>query len=101
MNNVNIIGQIEGDATVAFASEDGAKKLYKFLLRVPRTYKKKNGELAEDLINIKCWSNSVDDEFSLHDQAFIGIEGRIQSFGNSEHSNYANEVLATKVVYLN
>lgn len=101
MNNVNIIGLIEGDAIVSYTSEDGNKKLYKFTLRVPRNYKKKNGDVADDMVNVKCWSNTLEDEFALHDQAYIGIEGRIQSFGNGEYAHFANEVLANKVVYLN
>ncbi|MCK8462214.1 single-stranded DNA-binding protein, partial [Mycoplasma capricolum subsp. capricolum] len=77
MNLVNIIGQLEGDATVAYASKDGEKKLYKFVVKVPKPYKSKEvGSL--DYINIKAWSDAVDDEFLLHDKdkVVVGIEGR-------------------------
>ncbi|ATZ17421.1 single-strand DNA-binding protein [Williamsoniiplasma luminosum] len=99
MNNVNIIGQIEGDAQIAYTSQDGARKLYKFVLRVPRPFKK-NDEVIDDLINVKCWSTKIEDEDNLHDQAYVGIEGRIQSFGNEEFKTPVNEVIAFKILYL-
>lgn len=100
MNNVTIIGQIEGDAKIAYTTEDGAHKLYKFVLKVPRYPKKGTSERHEDFINIKCWSSKLEDEDNLHDQAYVGVEGRLQSFGNGDYRNYGNEVIATKILYL-
>ncbi|KAF5295743.1 hypothetical protein FQA39_LY12916 [Lamprigera yunnana] len=40
MNLVNIIGQLEGDAEVAYITKDGNSKLYKFAVKVPKTYKR-------------------------------------------------------------
>ncbi|EOA07461.1 MULTISPECIES: single-stranded DNA-binding protein [Mycoplasma] len=101
MNLVNIIGQLEGDATIAYTSKDGDKKLYKFVVKVPKPYKVKEGD-GVDYINVKAWSNTVDDEFLLHDQAVIGIEGRIQSFtSNNDLTNVRNEIFANRILYLN
>ncbi|CBW54136.1 Conserved hypothetical protein, putative single strand binding protein [Mycoplasma mycoides subsp. capri LC str. 95010] len=101
MNLVNIIGQLEGDATVAYTSKDGEKKLYKFIVKVPKPYKSKEVD-SLDYINIKAWLNAVDDEFLLHDQAVVGIEGRIQSFtSNNDLANVRNEIFASRILYLN
>ncbi|WP_434333531.1 single-stranded DNA-binding protein [Mycoplasma capricolum subsp. capricolum] len=100
MNVVNIVGQIEGDATVAYTSKDGEKKLYKFIIKVPN--QNSSDENSFDYINIKAWSNTVDDEFLLHDQAVVGIEGKIQSFtSNNDLTNIRNEISATRILYLN
>ncbi|QVK02456.1 single-stranded DNA-binding protein [Mycoplasma mycoides] len=99
MNVVNIVGQIEGDATVAYTSKDGEKKLYKFIVKVPNPHSSDKNSF--DYINIKAWSNTVDDEFLLHDQAVVGIEGRIQSFtSNNDLANIRNEIFASKILYL-
>lgn len=100
MNSVTMIGQIDGDARITYTSEDGQRRLYKFVLRVPRPSRKKGEENGADFINVKCWSSKVEDEDNLHDQAYIGVEGRIQSFGNGEYKNFGNEVIATKILYL-
>ncbi|ABC01251.1 single-stranded DNA-binding protein [Mycoplasma capricolum] len=101
MNLVNIIGQLEGDATVAYTSKDGEKKLYKFVVKVPKPYKSKEVD-SLDYINIKAWSNAVDDEFLLHNKAVVGIEGRIESFtSNNDLTNIRNEIFATRIIYLN
>ncbi|AUB31398.1 single-stranded DNA-binding protein [Spiroplasma floricola] len=101
MNNVTIIGQIEGNPQIVFNSKDGVKKLYKFILKVPRNYKTKSGELIDDFINVKVWSNVLGDEYEYFDQSYIGIEGRLVSFGNTENNNYGNELVASKVILLN
>ncbi|WP_027063158.1 single-stranded DNA-binding protein [Mesoplasma seiffertii] len=101
MNLVNIIGQIEGDAEVAYTSKDGSKKLYKFIVKVPKPFKSKAGREHEDFINIKAWSTAVKDEYALHDQAIVGIEARVQSFGNAESTHYGNEIVANRIIYLN
>ncbi|AUM62513.1 single-stranded DNA-binding protein [Spiroplasma monobiae] len=101
MNNVTIIGQIEGNPQLVFNSKDGEKKLYKFTLRVPRNYKTKSGELIDDFINVKVWSNILGDEYEYFDQSYVGIEGRLFSFGNSEKNNYGNELVANKIIHIN
>ncbi|WP_338985459.1 single-stranded DNA-binding protein [Spiroplasma endosymbiont of Diplazon laetatorius] len=101
MNNVTIIGQIEGNPQVVFNSKDGEKKLYKLTLRVPRNYKTKSGEIIDDFINVKVWSNVLGDEYEYFDQSYIGVEGRLVSFGNSENNNYGNELVANKVMQIN
>gem|GEM_PF-5648254 len=53
MNNVTIIGQLEGDLQMVYNSKDGDKKLYKFVLKVQRPYKSKNGTAVSDYINVK------------------------------------------------
>ncbi|ADR24473.1 single-strand binding family protein [Mycoplasma leachii PG50] len=101
MNVVNIIGQLEGDATVAYTSKDGEKKLYKFVVKVPKSYKTEEVD-SLDYINIKAWSNAVDDEFLLHNQAVVAIEGRIESFiSNNDLTNIRNEIIANRILYLN
>ncbi|ASZ09305.1 single-stranded DNA-binding protein [Mesoplasma chauliocola] len=101
MNLVNIIGQIEGDAEIAYTSKDGNAKLYKFTVRVPNTYKSKAGKNEDDLINIKAWSSAINDEFALHDQAVVGIEARVHSSTNKENTNVFNEIIANRITYLN
>ncbi|QVJ95999.1 single-stranded DNA-binding protein [Mycoplasma mycoides] len=99
MNVVNIVGQIEGDATVTYTSKDGEKKLYKFIVKVPNQHS--SDENSFDYINIKAWSNTVDDEFLLQDQAAVGIEGKIQSFtSNNDLTNIRNEIYAKRILYL-
>lgn len=88
MNLVNIIGQIEGDAEVACTSKDGNSKLYKFVVRVPNSYKTKAGKNEDDLINVKAWSTSINDEFALHDQDIVSIEARIHSSTNKKNTNF-------------
>lgn len=101
MNLVQIVGQLEGDATIEYVSKDRDKKLYKILLKVPKPYKAKPGEDI-DYIIVKAWPNTIDDEFLLHDQAVIAIEGRIQSFvSNNDLTNVRNEIFANKILYLN
>ncbi|WP_434323906.1 single-stranded DNA-binding protein [Mycoplasma capricolum subsp. capricolum] len=101
MNLVSIIGQLDGDATIAYTSKDGEKKLYKFVVKVPKPYKAEEVD-SLDYINIKAWSDAVDDEFLLHDQAVVGIEGRIESFtSNNDLANIRNEIFATRILYLN
>ncbi|PPE06804.1 single-stranded DNA-binding protein [Mesoplasma corruscae] len=100
MNLVNIIGQIEGDAEVAYTSKDGNSKLYKFIVRVPNKSKNKTYHKEDDLINVKAWSTVIEDEFSLHDQAIIGIEGKIHSSKGKDSTNIFNEIYANRVLYL-
>lgn len=99
-----MIGQIEGDAKITYTTENGEHKLYKFVLRVPRLNRRSTNENHEgkhhDFINVKCWSSKIEDEDNLHDQAFVGIEGRLQSYGGNDHKIYGNEVIATKILYL-
>lgn len=101
MNLVNIIGQLEGDAEIAYTSKDGNSKLYKFIVRVPNTSRNKAVKKEDDLITIKAWSSAINDEFALHDQAIIGIEGKIHSSQNKETLNVFNEIYANRVLYLN
>ncbi|ALD66191.1 single-stranded DNA-binding protein [Spiroplasma cantharicola] len=100
MNNVTIIGQMEGEPQVVFDSKDGQKKLYKFVLKVPRNYKTKTGETIADFINVKVWSNILGEEYEYFDQSYIGVEGRIVSFGNVENNKYGNELVANKIFQL-
>lgn len=101
MNLVNIIGQIEGDAEIAYTSKDDNSKLYKFVVRVPNVYKSKAGKNEDDLINVRAWSTAINDEFALHDQADVGIEARIHSSANKENTNIFNEIIANRIMYLN
>ncbi|WP_339021492.1 hypothetical protein [Spiroplasma endosymbiont of Atherix ibis] len=41
------------------------------------------------------------EEYEYFDQSYIGIEGRLVSFGNTENNNYGNELVANKVIHLN
>jgi len=100
MNNVNIVGIVDGDAEMVYQSREGGKSLFKFKVRVTRTFKNKLGEFQDDIINIKVWSTTLEDESMLHDQATLAIEGRIQSFLSKDQKNICNEVIADKVVYL-
>ncbi|MBY7705172.1 hypothetical protein JIY74_34090 [Vibrio harveyi] len=50
MNLVQIVGQLEGDATIEYVSKDRDKKLYKILLKVPKPYKAKPGEDIDYII---------------------------------------------------
>ncbi|WP_031542962.1 single-stranded DNA-binding protein [Mesoplasma photuris] len=101
MNLVNLIGQIEGDAQIAYESKDGGKKLYKFTVKIPKSYRGKNGESINDYVNVKAWADNLDEEFGLFDQAIVGIEGKVHSFGNTDKQNFGNEIIATRVLYLN
>ncbi|WP_026389725.1 single-stranded DNA-binding protein [[Acholeplasma] multilocale] len=101
MNLVNIIGQLEGDADIVYESKNGEKRLYKFTIKVPKSFKNKDGEILDDYINVKAWSSIVEDDGILHDQAVVGVEGRIQSFANNDMSAYYNEVVANRILYLN
>ncbi|ATZ18230.1 single-stranded DNA-binding protein [Mesoplasma melaleucae] len=101
MNLVNIIGQIERDAEVAYTSKDGNSKLYKFVVRVLNSYKSKAGKNEDDLINVKAWSTAINDEFALDDQAIVGIEARIHLSTNKENTNIFNEIIANIIMYLN
>ncbi|ATG97319.1 single-stranded DNA-binding protein [Mesoplasma lactucae] len=101
MNNVIMMGTLEGDAEVIYTSPDGNKSLYKFLLKVPKPYKSKDGtNPPEDLVNIKVWSTQLTDEYILHDQAYVGIEGRINSYAGKDYKNVVNDIIANKVIYL-
>lgn len=100
MNNVNIIGQIEGTPQLVFNSKNGEKKLFKFILRVPRNYKNKDGIITDDFINVKVWSNVLGDEYEYYDQSFVGIEGRIISFGLTDSVTYGNEIVANKIIHI-
>jgi single-strand DNA-binding protein len=53
MNNVNIVGIVDGDAEMVYQSREGGKSLFKFKVRVTRTFKNKLGEFQDDIINIK------------------------------------------------
>ncbi len=100
MNNVNIIGQIEGTPQLVFNSKNGEKKLFKFILRVPRNYKNKDGIITDEFINVKVWSNVLGDEYEYYDQSFVGIEGRIISFGSTDSVTYGNEIVANKIIHI-
>ncbi|AHI52687.1 single-stranded DNA-binding protein [Spiroplasma culicicola] len=101
MNNVTIIGQIEGVPQMIYNSKAGDKKLYKFVLRVPRNFKTKEGTVSEDFINVKVWNNVLGDEYDYFEQSYIGIEGRLVSFGNTDNTTYGNELVANKIIHLN
>ncbi|AOG60239.1 single-stranded DNA-binding protein [Spiroplasma helicoides] len=101
MNNVTIIGQIEELPQLIYNSKNGDKKLYKFVLKVPRSYKTKDGQVSEDYINVKVWNNVLGDEYEYFDQSFVGVEGKLVSFGLSDSSTYGNELVASKIVQLN
>ncbi|QEH61653.1 single-strand DNA-binding protein [Spiroplasma chinense] len=100
MNNVTIIGQIEGMPQMIYNSKTGDKKLYKFILKVPRTYKQKDGSQVDDFINVKAWGNVLGDEYEYFDQSYVGVEGKLVSFGMSDATSYGNELVASKVVQL-
>lgn len=100
MNNVTIIGQLEGDLQMVYNSKDGDKKLYKFVLKVQRPYKSKNGTAVSDYINVKVWNNVLGDEYEYFDQSFVVIEGKIVSFGLTDSQNYGNELVANKIMQL-
>ncbi|ARU91981.1 single-stranded DNA-binding protein [Spiroplasma clarkii] len=101
MNNVTIIGQIEGAPQLIYSSKDGNKKLYKFVLRVPRWSKAKENTVVNDYINVKIWNSVLGDEDDYFDQAYIAIEGRLVSFGITDSQNYGNELVANKIMQLN
>jgi len=100
MNNVTIIGQLEGDLQMVYNSKDGDKKLYKFVLKVQRPYKSKNGTAVSDYINVKVWNNVLGDEYEYFDQSFVVIEGKIVFFGLTDSQNYGNELVANKIMQL-
>jgi single-strand DNA-binding protein len=53
MNNVIMTGILDGDAEVIYENNDKKKSLYRFKMRIPKPFKNKNGEIGEDIINIK------------------------------------------------
>jgi len=100
MNNVIMTGILDGDAQLVYEHSDGKKSLYKFKLRIPKPFKNKQGKIEEDVINIKIWSGNLDDEAILHDQASVGIEGRVQSYQTKDLKNFYNEIFAHRIFYL-
>lgn len=103
MNNVIMMGTLEGDAEIVYTTPDGNKSLYKFLLKVPKPYKPKEKhdyEHHDDLISVKVWSTQLTDEFILHDQACVGIEGRVNSYASKDFKTISNDIIANKVFYL-
>ncbi|UNF62212.1 MULTISPECIES: single-stranded DNA-binding protein [Spiroplasma] len=72
----------------------------KFLLKIQRPFKNKDGNYDSDLVNVKVWTNNIDDlDISLRDKAIIAVKGRIQSFrsNNFDEENYYNRLLALLV----
>ncbi|QBQ07530.1 single-stranded DNA-binding protein [Spiroplasma gladiatoris] len=101
MNNVTVIGQIEELPQVIYNSKSGDKKLYKFVLKVPRGYKTKDGKEQQDFINVKVWGNILGDEYEYFDQSLVGVEGKLVSYGLSDATSYGNELVASKIMQLN
>lgn len=100
MNNVSIVGQLEDIPQLVYNSKDGNKKLYKFVIKVPRTNKSKEGTIVNDYINVKIWSNVLGDEDEYYEQAYVGVEGKLVSFKIADTQNYGNELVATKIVQI-
>jgi single-strand DNA-binding protein len=101
MNNVSIIGQLEGEPELVYNSKQGDKKLYKLVVKVPKKGKQATEQKVDDFINVKAWSNVLGNELDFYDQAIIGIEGKITSFETQNHEYYVNEVVASRIIPLN
>ncbi|AKU80068.1 hypothetical protein [Spiroplasma turonicum] len=101
MNNVTILGQLEGNPELVYNSKDGDKKLYKLIIRVPRNNALSTSKVKEDFICVKIWNNVLGDEFDYYDKLTIGVEGKLVSFTNPDNKNYGNDFIAHKVFQFN
>ncbi|ELL44153.1 MULTISPECIES: single-stranded DNA-binding protein [Spiroplasma] len=103
MNQVILVGQVEGTYEIIYDKKEAERKLMKFLLKIQRPFKNKDGNYDSDLVNVKVWTNNIDDlDISLRDKAIIAVKGRIQSFrsNNFDEENYYNDIIADRVTYL-
>ncbi|ASP28530.1 single-strand DNA-binding protein [Spiroplasma corruscae] len=101
MNNVTILGQLEGNPELVYNSKDGEKKLYKLIIKVPRITTNKNSKCKEDFINVKIWNNVLGDEFDYYDKLTIGVEGKLISYSNPENKSFGNDFVAHKIFQFN
>ncbi|WP_236608000.1 single-stranded DNA-binding protein [Spiroplasma chrysopicola] len=104
MNQVMLVGQVEGSYEIVYDKKESERKLMKFLLKVQRPFKNRDGHYDNDLVNIKVWTNNIDDlDISLQDKAMIIVKGRVQSYRSNNYDDdiYYNEIIADKVTYLN
>ncbi|AKX34420.1 single-stranded DNA-binding protein [Spiroplasma litorale] len=100
MNNVTILGQLEGNPELVYNSKDGEKKLYKLIVKVPRITTNVNSKNKSDYINVKIWNNVLGDEYEYYDKLTIGLEGRLISYTNPTNKNYSNDFIAYKIFQL-
>ncbi|WP_338992469.1 single-stranded DNA-binding protein [Spiroplasma endosymbiont of Seladonia tumulorum] len=103
MNQVILVGQVEETYEIIYDKKEAERKLMKFLLKIQRPFKNKDGNYDNDLVNVKVWTNNIDDLYiSLRDKAIIAVKGRIQSFrfNNFDEENYYNDIIADRVTYL-
>lgn len=102
MNQVILVGEVQGRADIIFNKKESDHKLMRLYVKVKRPFKNKEGEYDDDIIKVKVWTNNIDDvEVSLKDKSVIGIKGRISSFNiSNDEENYINEVIADKITYL-
>lgn len=78
MNQVVLVGQVQGGPEIIFDKKDLDRKLMRFFVKIKRPFKNKEGDYEDDIVKIKVWTNNVD--ISLKDKAVIGIKGCIQSY---------------------
>ncbi len=98
-----LVGQVEGPYEIVYDKKETERKLMKFLLKVQRPFKNREGNYDEDIVNVKVWTNNIDDlDVSLRDKAIIAVKGRIQSFkaNNFDDESYYNDIIADRVTYL-
>lgn len=98
-----LVGQVEGTYEIIYDKKEAERKLMKFLLKIQRLFKNKDGNYDSDLVNVKVWTNNIDDlDISLRDKAIIAVKERIQSFrsNNFDEENYYNDIIADRVTYL-
>ncbi|WP_338970587.1 single-stranded DNA-binding protein [Spiroplasma endosymbiont of Labia minor] len=101
MNHVSIIGQIDGQPTLVYESPNGGeKKLYRITLKTEKFNPKSPDRNGFDFINVKIWNSLIQDVETFQDGVIVALEGRIQSFGDGQHNQMLNEVLANRFNYL-
>lgn len=53
MNQVMLVGQVEGTYEIIYDKKEAERKLMKFLLKIQRPFKNKDGNYDSDLVNVK------------------------------------------------
>lgn len=93
LNQVVLVGRLAGETEIIEA--ETAKKIYKILLAVPRSFKNESGEYETDFISCTLYGNIGEQTNSWCEKGdLVGIKGRIK--GQDGKIN----IVAEKVTFL-
>ena len=101
LNQVVLVGRIAKEFETI--EMDNGKKVSKFSLAVPRSYKNIDGEYETDFIEVDLWNGVAEAALEYCRKGdLIAIKGRIQSdtYEKDDEKKHSTKVVAEKLTFL-